>query len=104
MKLAVPLRDASEAQRHCGMLVVIMARDPRIRTPDVDSKLFVQLARKRLRGCFPRFDFSTREFPIAGVRLAGGALREQERAVLSLQHRCGDFNALAVEHRLCERT
>jgi hypothetical protein len=72
--------------------VDVFARDPGIGLHDVDADLLMQLAREGLVGRFAGLDLAAGKFPVAGVHLAGWALREEESAVGPLDDRGRYFN------------
>ena len=91
LRLAFPRGDAKEMQPHRRMGIRIDARDPGRGGGDGDAELFGELAAERGARILARLDLSAGKFPVAGIRLALGALREQERAVGPLDHGRGDF-------------
>ena len=76
------------------MLVIVLTGDPRIRSSHVDAELFVKLALESVQRGFAGFDLAARKFPVACIRLALRALRQQKAAVGALEHGGGDFDAL----------
>src|SRR6185295_5393670 len=92
VRLAAPLVHAEELQPHGAVRIGEHARDPGIGLADIDAELLVQLARQRLRCRLAGLDLAAGKLPVAGVHLAGGTLREQERAVRTLEHRGRDLN------------
>jgi hypothetical protein len=87
MRLAAPLMHPKKVEANGAVGIRENPREPRIRRPDVDAELFVQLAGER--GCrrLARLDLAAGKFPVAGVDLARRALGEEERAVGTLDDR-----------------
>ena len=81
------------------MCVVIIPREPRVGTLDINSQFFVQFTPKRGERQLAALDLAAGEFPVAGIDLARRPLAEKKAAVLALDD-CGrDLDPLCG-HRL----
>ena len=98
MRLARPFQDPEKVEPHMTMGINVFAGDPWIDRAHIDAELLVQLPRERALGRLAGFDLAAREFPVAGVDLAGRSLREQKAAVGTLDHEV--LQGRVLEHDL----
>ena len=79
--LAVPLEHAEEMQLDVRVRIPIPLHEPRRRAAHREAELLGQFAVERVPRRLAGLELAAREFPVAGVRLAGRTLREQHVAV-----------------------
>ena len=101
LRVAAPAHDAVEIQTHTRVLVVVRARDPRIGFLHVEPEFLVQFAREGDSDRLPRLDLAAGKLPPACVDLALGTLRQQERAVGTLDDGGGDLDPAPGPGRAC---
>ena len=92
LRLAFPGAADVEVQAHVRVLVHVLDAAPGFRAEHPHAQLLHELALQRMEDILARLDFPAREFPVAGIGLALGALAQQHVAVRAHQHADGDVD------------
>ncbi len=101
--LAPPLQHAEEMQADVGVLIDMLAHDPRIGAHYLDAQFLVQFAHEGRMRRLARLDLAAGEFPVSGVEGVGRALAEQESAVGPGDDRGGDVDDLFILEKTADR-
>src|SRR5690606_11834362 len=82
-------------QSHMGMLVHVLAAQPRAQVGHANAEFLVQLATQGLRRRFAGLDLAAGKLPVAGIHRVLRALTKQVAPVRPQQHTRGHIDELA---------
>ncbi len=93
-QFAAPSGHPEEVEPHVGVLVDVLAHDPRRRRGHLDFQLLMQFAHQRIARRLARLDLAAGKLPVARIEGVRRALAEQEAAVRAQDDCRRDFGNL----------